>query len=145
MASSLGEVTVAWDANTEPDLAGYVVYMGTESRVYDWEYDVGLDLECTITGLVPGVTYYLAATAYDDHGNTSDYSIELMHTPDVAPDIPEPETEPEVEPEPDEPDIIDPWDVIEEYNDDRSDTESNNNTNSHDGGGCFITTVLNRR
>jgi hypothetical protein len=135
-AGSLGEVTVEWDANTEPDLAGYVVYMGPESRRYVWEYDVGLDLECTITGLVPGVTYYLAATAYDNDENESAYSIELEHTPDMEPDIPEPEPEPEIEPEPYEPDIE--LDIPDNTNPDH---QSDNNSG---GGGCFINALTRR-
>jgi len=33
-ASDAGSVRLAWDPNTEPDLAGYRVYYGTSSRAY---------------------------------------------------------------------------------------------------------------
>ena len=34
-------VTLAWDANTEADLAGYIVHYGTSRGVYDRTMDVG--------------------------------------------------------------------------------------------------------
>jgi hypothetical protein len=118
-----GLVTVAWDANTEPDLAGYKIYVGKTSRFatgidvikkwcdenepknekcveewleicktedkachsmlygYDKVIEVGNVLEYTITGLEEGVTYFLAATAYDTDDNESAFSEELVHTP----------------------------------------------------------------
>lgn len=91
------KVTLAWDANTEPDLAGYKVYYGKSSRGYTGIVNV-VDAErtascpepydpfkagcceITITGFDPGETYYFAATAYDDEDNESAYSEELSHT-----------------------------------------------------------------
>ena len=72
-------VGLAWDANTEPDLAGYKIYYGTASGNYSHSIDVGNVTEYTLTGLDEGVTYYLAATAYDADNNESDYSVELIH------------------------------------------------------------------
>lgn len=74
------EVTLAWDANTEPDLAGYKVYWGTASRSYQNNADVGNQTTYTVTGLSEGVTYYFAATAYDIYGNESGYSNEVVYT-----------------------------------------------------------------
>ncbi len=34
-------VTLAWDANTEPNLTGYVVLYGTSSGIYPYSQDVG--------------------------------------------------------------------------------------------------------
>ena len=34
MTAHAADVTLTWDANTEPDLAGYNVYTGTKSGVY---------------------------------------------------------------------------------------------------------------
>jgi hypothetical protein len=73
-------VDLAWDANTEPDLAGYKIHYGTASGDYSHTIDVGNITTYTLTGLEEGVTYYLAATAYDDDDNESDYSDELVHT-----------------------------------------------------------------
>jgi len=59
------DVTLAWDANTEPDLAGYYIYYGTASREYGAPITVGLETEYTITGLPDRVFHYFAVTARD--------------------------------------------------------------------------------
>jgi hypothetical protein len=74
------ELSLAWDANTEPDLAGYNIYFGTASRDYSDPINVGDVTEVTLTGFDEGSTYYFAATAYDEDGNESAYSEELVHT-----------------------------------------------------------------
>ena len=61
------EVTLAWDPNPEPSITGYRVYYGTSSYYYSNVIDVGNRTDCTITGLLPGVTYYISATAYSQH------------------------------------------------------------------------------
>jgi len=71
------QVTLAWDRNTETDIAGYRVYYGTGSRVYNWFFDVGNATTYTVTGLADGSTYYFAATAYDSSGFESTYSGEV--------------------------------------------------------------------
>ncbi len=79
MAHALTPVTVAWDANNPvPD--GYILYWGTASRNYTNSHDVGDATQYTIPDLQEGVTYYFAATAYDDAGNESAYSDEIIHT-----------------------------------------------------------------
>jgi fibronectin type 3 domain-containing protein len=75
-----GTITLAWDANTESDLAGYKIYYGIESGKYGEPLDVGKVTEKTIPGFIDGETYYFAATAYDDQNNESAYSEELTHT-----------------------------------------------------------------
>jgi len=80
IALAATSVDLAWDANTEPDLAGYKIYYGTASGVYGTPIDVGNVTAYTLTGLTEGVTYYLAATAYDTDANESDFSQELVHT-----------------------------------------------------------------
>lgn len=77
-----GEVTLAWDPNTEPDLAGYKVYHGTQSRSYGDPIDVQNVTQVTLTDLTPGQTYYFAATAYDNEVpvKESAYSEELVYT-----------------------------------------------------------------
>jgi hypothetical protein len=54
-------VDLAWDANTEPDLAGYKIHYGTASGDYSHSIDVGNVTQYTLAGLNDGVTYYLAA------------------------------------------------------------------------------------
>jgi hypothetical protein len=73
-------VTVAWDPNPEPTVAGYNMYYGTSSGRYTNSVDVGSSTRCTISALQEGVTYYLAVTAYDSAGNQSGYSDEIVYT-----------------------------------------------------------------
>ena len=74
------QLTLAWDPNKEPDIAGYRVYYGTESQNYAQVVDTGNDTSCTLIDLVPGEKYYLAATAYDYDGNESEFSEEIGYT-----------------------------------------------------------------
>jgi len=81
------EVTLAWNPNTEPDLAGYRVYYktgysgqpydGTGAMEGDSPIDVGNVTEFTLRGLIEGITYFFAITAYDTEGDESDYSSEV--------------------------------------------------------------------
>jgi hypothetical protein len=77
--------------NTESDLAGYIVYYGTASRVYSslstgillsGDGSTGLPNKI-ISGLSDNVTYYMAVTAYDQTGNESTFSAEVSVTPRV--------------------------------------------------------------
>jgi chitinase len=74
------QVTLAWDRNTETDIAGYRLYYGTASRVYTTRIDAGNTDQYTVTGLAAGVTYYFAATAYDVDGNESAFSEQVVDT-----------------------------------------------------------------
>jgi hypothetical protein len=79
------QITLAWDANEEPDLAGYKIYWGRDSRSYTNTIEIlcrANDVSCcevTIGDLELG-KYYFAATAFDDDDNESNYSEELDHT-----------------------------------------------------------------
>ena len=75
-----GQATLAWDANTEPDLAGYRVHYGTAPGTYGTPVDVGNVTTYTVMGLIDGTTYYFAASAYDSVGNQSGYSNEVSYT-----------------------------------------------------------------
>ncbi|MEA3547944.1 MAG: fibronectin type III domain-containing protein, partial [Thermodesulfobacteriota bacterium] len=78
------EVQLAWTPNSEANLAGYKIYYGTASRDYTTIIDVGnpesVDNQIiyTLSGFSPGITYYYAATAYDEDGFESDYSDEAV-------------------------------------------------------------------
>ena len=71
------QIRLAWDANDEPDLAGYKLYYGTASQSYGTPVDVGNVADYTLTGLTQGQTYYLSLTAYDSSNNESDHSSEV--------------------------------------------------------------------
>jgi hypothetical protein len=97
--AAAAEVTLAWDANTEPDLAGYKIYYDTSSGppYCGTEADQGTssiivlveDLddpdfpEYTITGLGEKDDYYFAVTAFDNENSESGYSNEAT-TADAA-------------------------------------------------------------
>jgi len=68
MADSL---TITWEPNTEPDLAGYFVYYGTKDRPYGNRIDVGGQTQYFIQNLKPGETYYVSVTAVDTAHNES--------------------------------------------------------------------------
>ena len=73
------QIRITWDPNTEPDLAGYKVYYGISSGIYEIPFYVGNVTTYTLTGLASGQTYFIAVTAYDAT-NESDYSNEISRT-----------------------------------------------------------------
>lgn len=84
MPAKAAEITLAWDANAEPDLSGYKVYSGTASRSYSGSVDVGNWTNCVMGGLEPGRTYYFSAKAYNATGSESDYSSEVVYNVPAA-------------------------------------------------------------
>jgi len=81
-----GFIDLAWNANSESDLAGYKVHYGTASGVYNAHLDVGNVLVTRLQSLVNGTTYYIVVTAYDLAGNESSNSEEVNATPNPGPD-----------------------------------------------------------
>jgi hypothetical protein len=74
-------VTLAWDASPDPDVAGYHLHYGTNgSGSYQVAIDCGNVTTNTVTGLVPGVTYWFVVTAYNTSGLESDPSNEISYT-----------------------------------------------------------------
>ena len=90
------EVTLAWDANTESDLAGYKVYYktGSSGEPYDGmgidQGDSGISIllndlttpdspSFSMTGLQDNEFYYFVVTAVDTSENESGYSVEVMY------------------------------------------------------------------
>jgi hypothetical protein len=78
-AQSTASLTLEWNANTEPDLAGYKIYGATKSGAYG--APVGTvpagATSFMATGLQPGVTYFFVITAFDKAGNESPKSTEV--------------------------------------------------------------------
>ena len=68
-------VELAWDPNTEPDLAGYHLYFSTYNPTLGGvtAVDVGNVTTYTVCGLNLG-SYYFSVTAYDNDGHESTYS-----------------------------------------------------------------------
>ncbi len=76
---STGTVTIMWNANTEADLQGYRVYVGTRSGARTQAFDVG-NVTSTRLTLPLGSTYFFVVTAYDRSGNESSPSGELSRS-----------------------------------------------------------------
>jgi hypothetical protein len=77
---STENVTLTWTANGEPDLAGYKIYVGTNSGTYGFPgspFVTGKVTSYTISNLPKGQTYYFAISAYDSAGNDSPLSAEV--------------------------------------------------------------------
>jgi hypothetical protein len=72
--ATAAQITLAWDPNSESNLAGYRIHYGTVSNSYSVHIDVHNVTSYTVTGLTDGQTYNFAATAYDTSGNESGYS-----------------------------------------------------------------------
>src|SRR5438128_9637550 len=75
--AAAGTITIAWDANPEPTVMGYVVSVGTSSGNYTASYDVGNATTFDFSGAVPGTKYYLVDRAYADATTVSQLSGEI--------------------------------------------------------------------
>jgi Fibronectin type III domain len=74
-------VTLAWNPNSETNLAGYRMYYGTSPRSYANVTNLSnLQTTCTIHQIQEKTTYYFAVTAFTDDGLESDYSEEVAYT-----------------------------------------------------------------
>jgi hypothetical protein len=80
--------SLAWDANSEPDLAGYRLYWGTGSGTYQFTQQLGLTTNHTVTNLVLGQTWYFVVTAFNTSGLESGPSNEVSYRPPSQPKPP---------------------------------------------------------
>lgn len=75
-------VNLSWNANTEPDIAGYKIHVGTTSGTYGAPIDVGNVLTYPLN--LNAGTHYITITAYDSVGNESGYSYEIKYVAKIA-------------------------------------------------------------
>src|ERR1017187_9399842 len=79
-------VELTWDPSPSSDVAGYNVYYGPASGDYNSMISAGAVTDLEISGLLEGVTYYFAVTAYDSSGQESELSNEVSYTvPGISP------------------------------------------------------------
>lgn len=79
-AGAAQSVTLAWNPNSETNLAGYRLYWGTGSRGYQAYGTIPTGTETyTVTNINAGTKYYFAVTAFTDDGLESDYSDEVSY------------------------------------------------------------------
>jgi len=74
-----GKVAFRWKANSEPDLAGYKLYIGTTPGVYSSVVELGMVTRFELTRLIRGMTYYFALTAYNTENAESAFTQELAY------------------------------------------------------------------
>ena len=77
-AATAATVVLAWNANSDSDIAGYRIYYGTASAPYKY-LDVATPT-AAIPSLENGVTYTFVGTAYNTAGAESEYSAPLSYT-----------------------------------------------------------------
>jgi hypothetical protein len=73
-------VTLAWNQSTDPTVVGYTIYFGGASGKYTNTLPAGNATNATISGLIPGTTYYFAATTYNSSGVQSPFSNEASYS-----------------------------------------------------------------
>jgi hypothetical protein len=80
-ADTSGAIRLAWDASPDSSVAGYRVYYGRNSGIYQNHVDTGpvtgAEVNFTLTGLDKGQTYYIVVSAYNQHEDESDFSNEV--------------------------------------------------------------------
>jgi hypothetical protein len=76
------QATLSWNANSEPDLQGYRIYLATASGGYGAPLTtLPMDVTSyTVTGLETGTTYFFSVTAYNSSGAESSFSSEVTKT-----------------------------------------------------------------
>jgi hypothetical protein len=76
------QVTLAWDENSEPDVAGYSLYAREAGKAYSYRSPEceGSNTYCTVYNLMDTVDYCFVVRAYDTDGNESPDSNEICLT-----------------------------------------------------------------
>ena len=87
-----GQVSLAWNPNTQSTLGGYKLSYGTASGNYSSSVDVGKQATYTVVNLRDGAKYYFAVKAYDttrtvesSFSNEVSTTIGVTSTPIAAP------------------------------------------------------------
>jgi hypothetical protein len=79
-AKASSSLTVEWNQSQDTNAVGYKIYYGTASHNYTNVIAVGNVTSTPISGIIPGTTYYFAATTYVASGAESAYSSEVSYT-----------------------------------------------------------------
>ena len=77
------DVTLSWNASSDPQVVGYRLYWGAASHNYNNMIDGGNIATASVINLVAGTTYYFAVTDYDASGIESAFSDEVVYTPPI--------------------------------------------------------------
>jgi len=79
VAQAQTTLTLAWNQSAG-SVAGYYIYQGTNSHLYNVRTDAGKVLQRQLSALIPGATYYFAVCTYNSAGVESDFSAEVAYT-----------------------------------------------------------------
>lgn len=75
-----GSAILSWTMNSDPNVAGYKIYVGTASGLYTYPgspFVIGVAGSYTIAGLPSGQTYFFAISAFNSSGGESALSAEV--------------------------------------------------------------------
>jgi hypothetical protein len=97
--AAAAQLALAWDPNTEPDIAGYIVEWGVGTS-YTNTVDVGKVTTWTLTNAVEGTTYSFRVVAYNTAGERSDPSTAVTGSVTAVPTEPVPAPTPTPTPSP---------------------------------------------
>jgi len=73
------QVTLAWNASADRTVVGYYFYYGDVTHVYTNRKNVGTNKLFSVSGLVPGTTYYFTVTSCNAAGLESAYATEISY------------------------------------------------------------------
>jgi hypothetical protein len=84
-STAAADLTLTWDPPQDVSVAGYVIGYGTEPGVYTAELIAGAATRATVANLVAGVSYYFVVQSYNEAGERSDRSNEIVATAAATP------------------------------------------------------------
>src|SRR5438105_821911 len=85
-----GNMTLAWDADSDPSVVGYRLYSGTTTGVYTQTTEVGSALSVSVSNLAGGKTYFFVVTAYNAAAVESGPSNEVSYLAPTSTPTPTP-------------------------------------------------------
>src|SRR5438309_8922 len=95
-----GNVTLAWDADSDPSVIGYRLHSGTTSGVYTQTTEVGSALAASVSNLANGNTYFFVVTAYNAAAVESAPSNQVSYIASTSTPTPTPSPAPTPTPTP---------------------------------------------
>ncbi len=90
--ATAGSITLSWDASADPNVVGYIVYVGLEPRSYDQTYDVGNQTSFVYPDAVDGQQYYFSVAAYQAGPAVGSRSAEIAGYSNAPPTLANPGT-----------------------------------------------------
>jgi hypothetical protein len=68
--SGVVQATLQWNADVDPSVVGYRLYIGTASRTYQQVAEAGSSSTYSLANLMSGNTYFFTVTAYNGFGES---------------------------------------------------------------------------